>query len=146
MSLWTMKEVIQITGTTENALRYYNTKGVLPPTVKESTGRRQWLYDDVAIERLKKLFLLKYIGISIEEAGELLNCEKKYRDVIMKTLEQLKKERDKIDHQIFIAQTLAVSYGIDIFDSDEEMDEAKASVLNEIIRELIQNNAEEERR
>ena len=69
MSLWTMKEVTRLTGVTENALRYYNAKNVLPPTVQEKTGRRQWFYDDEAIEALKKLLLLKYLDVSVEEAG-----------------------------------------------------------------------------
>ena len=58
MSLWSMREVTRITGATESALRYYNAKGVLSPTVREETGRRQWLYDDEAIGKLKRLFLL----------------------------------------------------------------------------------------
>ena len=51
MSLWTMKEVMRMTGITENALRYYKSKGVLTPTIQENSGRRQWLYDDSAVER-----------------------------------------------------------------------------------------------
>ena len=40
MSLWNMREVTRITGATESALRYYNAKGVLSPTVREETVRR----------------------------------------------------------------------------------------------------------
>lgn len=140
MSLWTMKEVIRMTGTTENALRYYNSKGVLPPTTQERDGRRQWLYDDAAVEKLKRLFLLKFIGISIEKAGDLLSNEKEYQDTIMKTIEQLKKERDRLDQKIFIAQTLAMSNGEDLVTVDEETDEVKAKVINEVIREMIRKN------
>ena len=87
MSLWSMKEVTRITGATESALRYYNAKGVLSPTVRENTGRRQWLYDDETVGKLKKLFLLKYIGVSIEEAGIAICEEKEFRRTIMKSLE-----------------------------------------------------------
>lgn len=69
-ALLSMKEVTQITGATESALRYYNAKGVLMPTVREETGRRQWFYDDEAILKLKRLSLLKYLGLTIEEAGQ----------------------------------------------------------------------------
>ena len=142
MSLWTMKEVIRRTGVTENALRYYNTKGVLPPTVQESSGRRQWLYDDSAIDRLKKLFLLKHIGVSIEDAGKALDDERIYMATVTETLEELKKKRDKLDQQIFIAQTLVTAYGVDLFTADDEMDEQTAAILNEAIREVILENAE----
>ena len=142
MSLWTMKEVIRMTGTTENALRYYNAKGVLPPTVQETSGRRQWLYDDAAIDRLKKLFLLKRIGVTIEDAGKALDDEKIYMGTVMETLEELKKKRDKLDQQIFVAQTLATAFGKDLFTADDEIDEQTAEILNEAIREVILENAE----
>ena len=142
MSLWTMKEVIRMTGTTENALRYYNAKGVLRPTVKESSGRRQWLYDDHAIRRLKKLSLMKYIGVSIENAGKVLDDERLYRMTVMQTLEELKQKRNKLDQQIFVAQTLATAFGKELFAADDEIDEQTAEILNEVIREVILENAE----
>ncbi len=141
MSLWSMKEVTRITGATESALRYYNAKGVLSPTVRENTGRRQWLYDDEAVGKLKKMFLLKYIGVSIEEAGMAICEEKEFRRTIMKSLEELKKERDKLELQIFIAQTLALSDGMDLLTVDDEMDEDKKLLLNSVIRECIKEGA-----
>ncbi|MGX8774921.1 MAG: MerR family transcriptional regulator [Bacillota bacterium] len=138
-----MKEVIRLTGTTENALRYYNTKGVLRPTVQEDTGRRQWLYDDEAVEKLKRLFLLTYLGVSVEEAGAAINNAQEFRGMIMKSLEELKKERDKIDLKIFIAQTLAVSDGMDLVVPDEDLDEAKKMILNSMLRECIREGAKE---
>lgn len=141
MSLWSMKEVTRITGATESALRYYNAKGVLSPTVRENTGRRQWLYDDEAVGKLKQLFLLKYIGVSIEEAGRAIREEEVFRRTIMKSLEELKKERDKLELQIFIAQTLALSDGMDLLTADDEMDEDKKLLLNSVIRECIKEGA-----
>ena len=46
MSLNTIREVTEITGITVNALRYYDRKGLLHPTVRNSEGRKEWLYDD----------------------------------------------------------------------------------------------------
>ena len=143
MSLWTLREVTQLTGATESALRYYNAKGVLVPTSKETTGRRQWLYDDEAVEKLKKLFLLKYIGVPVEEAGAAINDAQEFRRMIMRSLEELKKEREKLDLKIFIAQTLAVSDGMDLVVPDEDLDEAKKSILNSMLRECIKEGAKE---
>lgn len=137
MTLWTMKEVINKTGVTESALRYYNTKGVLPPTVKETTGRRQWFYDDEAMEKLKKLFLLKYLEVPIEETREAINDVEMYRRIVMKSLEELKKERDKLEHKIFIAEILAVAFGMDLLEADDELDEVSAAALNEAIRDCV---------
>ena len=59
----------------------------------------------------------------------------------MKSLEELKKERDKLELQIFIAQTLALSDGMDLLTADDEMDEDKKLLLNSVIRECIKEGA-----
>ena len=59
----------------------------------------------------------------------------------MESLEELRKEREKLNHKICIAETLAVAFGLDLFEPDEEMDEASAAALNEVIRECIWKNA-----
>lgn len=143
MSLWTMKEVTKLIGVTENALRYYNAKGALPPTVQEQTGRRQWFYDKDALEKLKRLLLLKHLDVSIEEAGAAIRDEEIYRRTVMKSLEEMKKERDKLDHKIFIAEMLAVSFGMDLITPDKDLSEAEAAALNEMIRDCIRKGAEE---
>ena len=57
MSLNTIREVTEITGITVNALRYYDRKGLLHPTVRNSEGRKEWLYDDEADkEQLIRVF------------------------------------------------------------------------------------------
>ncbi len=145
MKLWAMKEVTEKTGVTENALRYYNAKGVLPPTVQEQTGRRQWFYDEEAISKLKKLVLLKYLGVPIEEAGGAINNTEKYRRIVMKSMEELKRQRDKLEHKIFIAETLAMAFGMDLFEPDEELDEISAAALNEVIRECIRESIHEQK-
>ena len=141
MSLWTMKEVMRMTGITENALRYYKSKEVLAPTVQENSGRRQWLYDDSAVERLKKLVLLKFIRVPINEAGKALDDESTFREFVMSTLEELRKERDRIDVKIFVAETLAVASGEYLISTDEA-DERQVKILNEVIREVINSNAD----
>ena len=144
MTLWTMKEVTNKTGVTENALRYYNAKGVLPPTVQEQTGRRQWFYDEEAIWKLKKLILLKYMGVPIEETGEAINDDEQYRRIVMQSLDELRKQRDKLNQKIFIAETLAVAFGMDLLEPDDEIDEISASALNDVIRECIRKTLIEE--
>ena len=144
MSLWGVREVTRMTGATESALRYYDRKGILSPTVREETGRRRWLYDDEAVNKLRRLFLLKYIGVTIEKAGEAICDEKVFWRIIMRSLEELIKERDKLDVQIFIAQTLAAANGMDLFAADEELDEATKLIMNDLLRECIREGAENE--
>lgn len=135
MSLWGVREVTRMTGATESALRYYDRKGILSPTVREETGRRRWLYDDEAVGKLRRLFLLKHIGATVEEAGTAVCDEKEFWRIIMRSLDELIKERDKLDVQIYIARTLAAANGMDLFATDEELDEATKAIMNDLLRE-----------
>ena len=66
MSYKTIREVTSITGATESALRYYDEKALVCPTVKKSDGRREWLYDAAAISDISKIIgslLLISVGV-----------------------------------------------------------------------------------
>lgn len=142
MSLWTIKEVIEIVGVTESALRYYNAKGILSPTKQETSGRRQWLYDDEAIRDLKKILLLRYMGVSMDDAKRAIKDDEIYRRTIIETLAKMKDERDKLDRRIFIAQVMEMSSGTDLITADEDLNESEATALNELIREYIKSIVE----
>ena len=66
MSLKTIREVTEITGITVNVLRYYDRKGVLHPTVRNSEGRKEWLYDDEGVRKAKRIVLLRKIGLAVK--------------------------------------------------------------------------------
>ena len=78
------------------------------------------------------------------DSGLVSICDEKvFRRAIMKSLEELKKQRDKLELQIFIAQTLAVSDGADLLVTDDDLDEEKKMLLNNVIRECIKEGAKE---
>lgn len=107
MSLKSIREVTEITGITVNALRYYDSKGVLHPTVRNPEGRKEWLYDDEAIRRAKRILLLRSIGIPVENIGCLLNGEEVIDKTIVRSrLQELLAEREAIDKQISVAGML----------------------------------------
>lgn len=115
MSLNTIREVTEITGITVNALRYYDQKGVLHPTVRNPEGRKEWLYDDEAVRRAKKILLLRRIGIPVESITAVID---KTNEAILTTrLEELREERKLIDEQISLAGMLL----IDGLPSDSEV-------------------------
>ena len=88
------------------------------------------------------MFLLKYMGVSIEGVGAALKSEEKTEENLRETLEKLLKRRDKLERQISVAQMLTVFYGDNLFVPDEELDETTARVLNEVLREAIEESAE----
>lgn len=107
MSLNTIREVTEITGITVNALRYYDSKGLLHPTVRNSEGRKEWLYDDEAVRRAKRILLLRRIGIAVENIADVLEKTDGMDETILKSrLEELREERKAIDEQISVAGML----------------------------------------
>ena len=107
MSLNTIREVTEITGITVNALRYYDRKGLLHPTVRNSEGRKEWLYDDEAVRRAKRILLLRRIGIPVESIAIVIEKADKMDEVILRSrLEELREERQLLDEQISLAGML----------------------------------------
>ena len=107
MSLNTIREVTEITGITVNALRYYDQKGVLHPTVRNPEGRKEWLYDDEAVRRAKRILLLRRIGIPVENINQVIDEMDGMDEAILRTrLEELREERKLIDEQISLASML----------------------------------------
>ena len=119
MSLNTIREVTEITGITVNALRYYDRKGLLHPTVRNSEGRKEWLYDDEAVRRAKRILLLRRIGIPVESITFVLDKVDKMDEEILRTrLEELREERKLLDEQISVASMLLL---LDELASDTEV-------------------------
>ena len=107
MSLNTIREVTEITGITVNALRYYDRKGLLHPTVRNPQGRKEWLYDDEAVRRAKRILLLRRIGIPVEGIATVMEKEDLMDEVILRSrLKELREERELIDEQISVASML----------------------------------------
>ena len=107
MSLNTIREVTEKTGITVNALRYYDTKGLLHPTVRNQGGRKEWLYDDEAVRRARRILLLRRIGIPVESIAAVLDkVDGMDETVLGSRLEELREERKEIDEQISIAGML----------------------------------------
>lgn len=107
MSLNTIREVTGKTGITVNALRYYDNKGLLHPTVRNQGGRKEWLYDDDAVRRARRILLLRRIGIPVESIAAVLDkVDGMDETVLGSRLEELREERKRIDEQISIAGML----------------------------------------
>ncbi len=121
MSLNTIREVTEITGITVNALRYYDRKGLLHPTVRNSEGRKEWLYDDEAVRRAKRILLLRRIGLPVESIAIVIEKADKMDEVILRSrLEELREERQFLDDQISLAGMLLL---LDEISSDAEIKE-----------------------
>lgn len=59
-------------GISRSTLLYYDTIGLLKPSTRNKAGYR--LYDDVDIERLRKIMLFREAGVPLAEIANLLNA------------------------------------------------------------------------
>ena len=119
MSLKSIREITEITGITVNALRYYDSKGLLHPSVRNPEGRKEWLYDDEAVQRAKRILLLRSIGIPVESIALVLESVDKMDEKMLKArLEELRAERKAIDEQIAVAGMLLL---LDDMSTDAEV-------------------------
>lgn len=68
-------EIAEQAGVTPRTIRYYESLGLLGPSERVGQGFRY--YTDVELFRLKKIDVLKQLGLSLEQIGEVipLYCE-----------------------------------------------------------------------
>ena len=83
-----IKQVEELVGITSKNIRFYESQGLLTPE-RDDNGYREYHQDN--IEVLKKIKLLRKIGISVEDIKSVLNdnvtlenCLEKYLDVLEK--------------------------------------------------------------
>ena len=84
-----IKQVEELVGITSKNIRFYESQGLLTPERADNNGYREYHQDN--IEVLKKIKLLRKIGISVEDIKSVLNdnvtlenCLEKYLDVLEK--------------------------------------------------------------
>ncbi len=101
MSQYTTGEMAKACGVTVRTVQYYDTRGILTPSVLSEGGRR--LYDDGDLQKLKVICFLREIGLSIDVIGQLFK-EEHPENVIEVLLEQqeqdLRTERGELDTKL----------------------------------------------
>jgi DNA-binding transcriptional MerR regulator len=64
-------KLAELTGTTPQTIRYYESLGLLEPLTRESGGHRQ--YGTEAVKRLQKIAALQEVGLSLEEIRSVID-------------------------------------------------------------------------
>ena len=62
-------EVCRLLGVTSRTLRFYETRGIIGSTKLPFVARRQ--YTDSQIEQIKRVLVLRSLGISVKKIGEI---------------------------------------------------------------------------
>ena len=116
-----IKQVEELVGITSKNIRFYENQGLLTPERAEN-GYRE--YHEQNIEALKKIKLLRKLGISVEEIRAVLNHSRSLEDCLEKQLTVLEKERDnRLNRQRLSDAILQQRDSIDTLNTNEWLDE-----------------------
>ena len=89
----TIKEVEQLLEVPRATVRFYEKEGLITPT-REGNGYRDYSNEDV--EKLKKIIILRKIGMSIEEISDLFDGVKSMNEVLDDNIGNLQKQMDEL--------------------------------------------------
>ena len=70
---YTAGEIARIAGVSLRTIRYYDTKGLLPPVSHSESGYRY--YDKHSLALLQRIMMLKYLGFSLEQIQHLIAAQ-----------------------------------------------------------------------
>ncbi|MDI4647118.1 MerR family transcriptional regulator [Cohnella hashimotonis] len=97
--MYSINEIVKITGIPASTLRYYEQEGILPDVNRNTNGRR--MYNDKILEWLELVVALKDTGMSIEEI-------KAYTNLIQQGDETLDIRREfLLEHKSNVEKSLA---------------------------------------
>lgn len=75
--MYKMKEVCQMTGLTEKAIRIYMEQKLVEPEVEEGIHRKSYFFKEKDVERLKDVSALRNAGFSMAEIKQMLESPEK---------------------------------------------------------------------
>lgn len=89
MSIYTTGELAKVSHVSVRTLQYYDKKGLLVPSSKNTSGKR--FYNDVDLKKLKLILLLKSLGLKLSEIKQITEAPN-----AVKTLSLMLTEQEKI--------------------------------------------------
>ena len=116
-----IKQVEELVGITSKNIRFYESQGLLTPERAEN-GYRE--YHQKNIDTLKKIKLLRKLGVSVEEIKAVLNCDKTLEECLEQHKDTLKKECANLTNMQNLADAILQNQNtLDGLQTDEWLDE-----------------------
>ena len=116
-----IKQVEELVGITSKNIRFYENQGLLTPERAEN-GYRE--YHEQNIATLKKIKLLRKLGISVEQIKAVLNETLPLEECLEKHINILEKERENLNNmQKLSSAILQKSDTVNTLNTDEWLDE-----------------------
>lgn len=116
-----IKQVEELVGITSKNIRFYENQGLLTPERAEN-GYRE--YHEQNIDALKKIKLLRKLGVSVEEIRAVLNKNISLEECLEHQIDHLEKECENLNNMQKLSHAiLQKSDTIDTLKTDEWLDE-----------------------
>lgn len=129
--LYTSGEVAKIAGVTVRTIRYYDTKGILIPSKYSSSGHR--LYSNEDIKKLKRVLVLKYLGLTLEEIKRVESQSFEKNNMVDSLSLQKNIIKNKINHMKTVLSAIEIAENS--FNSEENIDLNQAIDVIKILEE-----------
>jgi DNA-binding transcriptional MerR regulator len=105
--LYRINEFAELAGVTVRALHHYDRLGLLEPTAR--TGSQYRLYSDSDLVRLEQIVVLKFLGLSLKEIGNLLERESSVGAALHRQQKVLAEKRWQLGQAISAIATASAS-------------------------------------
>lgn len=107
--LYTAGELAKIAGVSSRTIRFYDEKGIMKPKSYSEEDYR--LYDTNSLIVLQQILMLKYVGFSLEEIGELIKQDSQIplKEILEKQKELMLEKRAQTDRIIYALDAAVVS-------------------------------------
>ncbi len=116
-----IKQVEELVGITSKNIRFYENQGLLTPERAEN-GYRE--YHQKNIDELKKIKLLRKLGVSVEEIRAVLGKTVSLEECLEKHVGVLEKERENLDNMHKLSKAILENNDtVDTLNTDEWLDE-----------------------
>lgn len=100
-----LREICVATGVSRRAIQGYEEAGLVSATGRNERG--YLLYDEMALEKIKRIKLFQEMGFSIKEIQELEGSSNEIlKEALEQRAEKLIRERGRIDDLIIIIQKM----------------------------------------
>lgn len=99
-----INEVEQLLGTSKANIRFYEKQGLLRP---ERTENRYRDYSQADVERLKTVIVLRKLGISVQNIGDILQGKMALQDAIRENITALETQIEQLEGALNLSRQIA---------------------------------------
>lgn len=137
----TIKDVEKILEVPRATVRFYEKEGLITPT-REGNGYRD--YSDKDVEKLKKIIILRKIGMPIEEINDLFDGVKSMDEALDANIVNLQKQMEELKGAMKLSQKMKVdtvqldSMDVNVYWNTIEEEEKQGNRFVDIAKDIIE--------